>query len=186
MPSPVGHALGGLTAAFIVNAFARRPHLTLPLLAGAAVISISPDLDLLVGSHRTFSHSVGAVIVVFVGCWVAFRKRPSSLEAAAVLAAAYASHMALDWLSKDTSYPSGLTALWPFTSTYYKSGLDLFGEISRRYWRPEEFIVGNMKAAAWECALLTPLLVAAWVFWSKRTLVTKNEKRKSNRARPTR
>lgn len=178
MPSPVGHALGGLTAAFIVNAFARRPGLTLPMLAAAAAISISPDLDLLIGSHRTYTHSVGAVSVVFLVCWVAFRKRASSVNTAAMLAAAYASHTALDWLSKDTSYPSGLTALWPFTWTYYKSGLNAFGEISRRYWRPEEFIVGNMKAAAWECAVLAPLLLAAWVFWSKRTLVTKNEETK--------
>lgn len=170
MPSPVGHSLGGLIAAFLVNSFARRPGLTLPLLAAAAVISVTPDLDLLTGSHRTYSHSIGAVFIVFLVSWMAFRHRASSVAAAVVLAAAYGSHLVLDWLSKDTSHPAGLTALWPFTSTYYKSGLDVFGEISRRYWRPEEFVFGNLKAAAWEGALLAPLLLVAWVVWSKGTL----------------
>jgi len=40
---------------------------------------------------------------------------------AAALTAAYASHLLLDWLSKDTSKPSGLAVLWPFTFNYYVS-----------------------------------------------------------------
>ena len=59
MPSPVGHALGGLTAAFLINAFARRPALTVGLLATSAAVAVAPDLDILVGSHRTYTHSVG-------------------------------------------------------------------------------------------------------------------------------
>jgi membrane-bound metal-dependent hydrolase YbcI (DUF457 family) len=181
MPSPVGHALAGLTAAFLVNAFARRPNLTLPLLAGAAVMSVAPDLDLLSGSHRTYSHSIGAAGLVFLACWLLPRMRVSRVAAAAALAAAYASHMVLDWMSKDTSQPAGLTMLWPFTARYYKSGLDLFGEISRRYWLPEEFILGNIKAATREFAIVAPVLFVAWVFWSRRTLraKTNNEERRT-------
>ena len=67
MPTPVGHALGGLTAAFLINAFARRPALTVGLLAASAAVAVSPDLDILVGSHRTYTHSVGAVVVVGAG-----------------------------------------------------------------------------------------------------------------------
>jgi inner membrane protein len=182
MPSPVGHALGGLIAAFAVNALARRPGLTLSLLAAAGAISVAPDLDLLVGSHRTYSHSVGGVVLVFVMCWLLLGARVSRLAAAAALTAAYASHIALDWMSKDTSAPSGLTALWPFTVKHYKSGWDLFGEISRRYWLPEEFVLGNIKAAAWELVLVGPWLLLAWAVWSKRTLTTNNEKGKTNKA----
>ena len=170
MPSPVGHALGGLTAAFLINAFARRPALTVGLLAMSAALAIAPDLDLLVGSHRTYTHSIAGVTIVAVAAWLVLRTRPAGASAAAALAAAYASHLALDWTSKDTSQPSGLTALWPFTSRYYKSGLDLFGEVSRRYWLSDEFIIGNIKAATWEFVLLAPCLFFAWVFWSKRTL----------------
>ena len=74
----------------------------------------------------------------------------------------------------------------PFTLNYYKSGLDLFGQISRRYWLPEEFVIGNVKAAMWEIALVGPLLLVAWAVWSKRTLETKNEEGKTNKARVSR
>jgi len=178
MPSPVGHALGGLTAAFLINAFARRPALTVGLLVTSAAIAVAPDLDIPLGSHRTYTHSVGAVAVVALATWLVLRRRPGGAAGAAALAAAYASHLALDWSSKDTSLPSGLMVLWPLTSRYYKSGLDLFGEISRRYWLPGEFIIGNAKAAMWEFTLVAPCLFLAWVFWSKRTLETKSEERK--------
>ena len=53
--------------------------------------------------------------------------------------------------------------------------VDLFGEVSRRYWKPEEFILGNLKALAWELLVLVPVAVLAWAVWSKRTLETKIE-----------
>lgn len=176
MPSPVGHALGGLTAAFLINAFTRRPALTVGLLAASAVTAVAPDLDILVNSHRTYTHSVGGVAIVALAAWLILRKRPAGAAGAAALTAAYASHLALDWTSKDTSLPSGLTVLWPFTSRHYKSGLDLFGEISRRYWLPEEFIIGNVKAAMWEFVLVAPFLFLAWVYWSKKTLTPRGSR----------
>jgi inner membrane protein len=186
MPSPVGHALGGLTAAFLINAFARRPALTVGLLATSAVVAVAPDLDTLVGSHRTYTHSIGGVAIVALAVWLILRKRSAGAAGTAALTAAYASHLVLDWLSKDTSKPSGLAVLWPFTFNFYKSGLDLFGQISRRYWLPEEFIIGNVKAAMWECVLVAPCLFLAWVLWSKRTLKTNIEKGKTNKACGTR
>lgn len=186
MPSPVGHALGGLAAAFVINACSRRPGLTVGLLSAAAVIAVAPDLDIIAGSHRTYTHSVGGVAIVGLASWLFLRARSKSAAGAAAITAAHASHLALDWLSKDTALPSGLTLLWPFTSRYYKSGLDLFGEISRRYWLPGEFIVGNLRAAAWELAVVGPLVLVAWTAWSKRTLETKNEEGKTNKARVSR
>ena len=108
MPSPVGHALGGLTAAFLTNAFARRPALTAGLLAASVTVAVAPDLDILLGSHRTYTHSVGAVALVALTAWLVLRRRPAGAAGATALSAAYASHLALDWTSKDTSLPSGL------------------------------------------------------------------------------
>jgi len=62
---------------------------------------------------------------------------------------------------------------WPFTFNYDKSGLDLFGQISRRYWLPEEFIIGNVKAAMWECVLVGPLLLVAWALRCPRLVVAR-------------
>jgi membrane-bound metal-dependent hydrolase YbcI (DUF457 family) len=179
MPSPVGHAIGGLVAAFVVDSCARRPKLTMPVLLASAAIAVAPDLDILAGSHRTYTHSIGGVAIVALVVWSILRLRVASLAAVAVLTAAYASHLLLDWLSKDTSPPSGLTVLWPLTSKYYESGLAVFGEISRRYWLPEEFIFGNVRAASWEVAVLTPVLFVAWAVWSKRTLKDENRRRQN-------
>ena len=184
MPSPVGHALGGLAAAFVVDALARRPRLTVPLLGAAVALAVSPDLDLLAGTHRTYTHSIGGAAVVALACWLVLRARHGTGAGTALLTAAYASHLPLDWFSKDTRHPRGLTALWPFSDRYYQSPWPVFGETSRRYWRPEEFIVSNAMEAMLEVAVLLPVVVMAWMFWSRSTLKTNIEERKTNKARP--
>ena len=171
MPTPVGHAIGGLAAAFLTNAAARRPHLTIPVLLAAMGLAISPDLDIVAGSHRTYTHSIGAVAAVGLISWAVLRRRHAdAVSLAAALAAAYGSHLVCDLMGKDSRAPVGLTALWPFSSSFYTSGVDLFGEVSRRYWLPSEFVVGNLRAVAWEAAVLAPLLMMAWAWWSGRTL----------------
>ena len=155
----------------IADSAARRPQLTPALLIASAAVAVAPDLDLLIGSHRTYTHSLGAVLIVGVASWLVVRGRvPSAIRAATILMAAHVSHPVLDWTGKDTSIPPGLTILWPFSSAYYISGWNLFGEVSRRYWLPQEFIVGNLQALAWELMVLLPVLFIAWVFWSKRTV----------------
>src|SRR5688572_16957687 len=166
MPTPMGHALGGLAAAFIADSAVRRHQLSPALLTAAAAAAISPDLDLLIGLHRGCTPSLGAVFLVGVTSWLAFRGRVQSpFRAALVLTAAYGSHLVLDWMGKDSSSPPGLTIMWPFAATYYVSGWNLFDEISRRYWLPHEFIVGNLQALAWELMVLVPVLSIAWVIW---------------------
>jgi membrane-bound metal-dependent hydrolase YbcI (DUF457 family) len=182
MPSPVAHMLGGLASAFVVDSFARRPSMTVPVVIASAAMAIAPDFDLLGPTHRTYSHSIGAVVAVGFVCWVIIRARAANTAIAAVLTAAYASHLPLDWLSKDTREPSGITALWPFSAKFYQSPFDVFPEISRRYWLLDEFIFNNLRAAAWEFAIVGPFLLLAWAFWSKRTLNTNNENRKTNSA----
>ncbi len=171
MPTPVGHAIGGLAAAFLTNAAARRPRLTVPVLIAAAAVAVAPDFDILAGSHRTYTHSLGAVAIVGLAAWLILRRHHTDATAlAAAIAAAYGSHLVFDLMGKDTRSPAGLTVLWPFSSSYYMTGWDVFKEVSRRYWLPGEFIFGNLSAVAWEIAVLVPLLVLAWIYWSNRTL----------------
>ena len=161
---------------------ARRPQLSPALLVAAAAIAVAPDLDLLIGLHRAYTHSLGAVCVVGITSWLVVRGRvPYPMPAAAMLTAAYGSHLLLDWMGKDTSSPLGLTIMWPFSARYYVSGWNLFGAVSRRYWLPREFIVGNLQALAWELMALVPVLLIAWVVWSKRTLAGGNEKRRTKK-----
>ena len=178
MPTPFGHAVGGLAAAFLTNSRAKRPRLTLPLLAASAALAVSPDLDIIAGLHRIYTHSIAAVAAVGIVSWLVLRTRTSdALPLTAVLTAAYASHALLDLLGKDTSPPLGLTVLWPLSSAYYLTGWNVFTEVSRRYWRPGEFIFGNLRALAWEMMVLVPILLLTWALWSKRTLGTGNEER---------
>jgi membrane-bound metal-dependent hydrolase YbcI (DUF457 family) len=185
----MGHALGGLAAAFLADSAGSRPQLSPALLIASAAVAMAPDLDLLIGSHRTYTHSLGAVVIAGVTSWVVARGRvPNAMRAAAILMAAYGSHLVLDWTGKDTSTPPGLLIAWPFSSEFYVSGWNLFGEVSRRYWLPDEFVFGNVAALAWEVLVLTPIFLLAWAVWSKRTLQeqTKNEEGRTNKARPTR
>jgi len=154
MPSPIGHALGAVAAGWLVRA--RRP--TWRSTAVLVAVGLAPDLDLLVGTHSTYTHSLGAVAIVSIVSWVVTR----DARWAAAVGAAWASHLLLDWLGTDTRDPIGIMALWPFSVAHYQSTLHLFDAISRRYWLPEQFIWGNLRAAAKEVALLLPIATAAW------------------------
>ncbi len=146
--------------------------------AGAAA---APDLDLLLGTHSTYTHSVGAVALVFVIVLAATSFRGARLATA--IALAWASHLLLDWLGSDTRDPIGIMALWPFTAAHYQSSLHLFSAISRRYWMPEQFIVGNLKAAVREVAVLAPIAFVAWRVARRRpTHKTPGRARPSGRA----
>jgi membrane-bound metal-dependent hydrolase YbcI (DUF457 family) len=187
MPTPVGHALGGLAAAFIADCAVRRQLLSPALLIASAAVAVAPDLDLLIDVHRTYTHSLGAVFAVGVTSWLLVRGRAhKAMRSAMILMAAYSSHLVLDWMGKDTSSPAGLTIAWPFSAAYYVSGWNLFDEVSRRYWLPREFIFGNLQTLAWELTVLFPVLFVAWAFWSRRTLRTTNEERRTRQTRQTR
>ena len=199
MPSPLGHALGAVAAGWVVggrvwpgwHATLFSPwrgreraepraidvHSTHVTTAFYLAAGVAPDLDLLAGSHSTYTHSVGAVGLVFVATfglcrWLLHDHRATAPARtprfAAGVAAAWASHILLDWLGSDSRAPIGVMALWPFTSAHYQSGLYLFDAISRRYWLPEQFVWGNLRAALKECLLLGPVAAAAyWVTIAK-------------------
>ena len=170
MPSPVGHALGGLIAGWLVGwvsrsaaarsrALSRPPWREVALFAGLAV---APDLDLLAGAHSTYSHSVGAVIAVGLTALAVTRGTRPLLALAC--AAAWGSHLLLDWLGSDTTPPLGIMALWPFTREFYQSPVGAFNAISRRYWLPD-FYTYNTIAVLRELIILGPL---AWLTWRLR------------------
>lgn len=164
MPSPVGHALGGIAAGCLCSQRQGWRALTAFAIAGAL-----PDADFLLPvQHRGPSHSLGAALMLFGGalalCSLGGREVRSSIRLAGALALAYASHVLLDWLGTDSSSPRGLMALWPVSSAYYVSGLDVFSPISRRYWLPG-FLWSNTKAVLREIAILGPLL--ALLFWRR-------------------
>lgn len=162
MPSPIGHALGGVAVAWAV---VPRRNLSAALVLAAT--ALAPDLDLLVGDHRGISHSLGAAVVAGAVAWCAATvggaRAGSGSQAAArwggAVGLAWASHVFLDWLSNDTRPPIGVMALWPMTRDYYKAAIEIFPPVSRR-WGDTRFWFHNIRAAVVELALLGPI---AWL-----------------------
>jgi membrane-bound metal-dependent hydrolase YbcI (DUF457 family) len=159
MPSPIGHALAGIAAAWRVLPEEERVAHRWRAIGVVAAIAAAPDLDLLVNDHRGPAHSVGAAVMAGVVALLCTR----SLQWGVAAALAWASHVLLDWLGTDTRPPIGVMAFWPWSHLYYESPLHLFPAISRRYWL-HEFWLYNLKALIVELLFLVPLLLLVMRF----------------------
>lgn len=174
MPTPIGHALGGIAAGCLVVAASalapgprsRRFELGRLLarigpwrgLAGVACLATIPDVDLLLGIHRGPVHSVGAMLVAagVAGAWA----RTAGPYVALAAAAAYGSHVLLDWLGADPSAPHGIMALWPWSREFHLSDAHLFLRVCREYWVADCWW-HNLRAVARELAILGPIAAGA-------------------------
>ena len=177
MPTPVGHALAGFAAGWMIAQFPPPPMRIPPPPPGSirdqvrndwrqavafAALGALPDIDLLFHAHSTYTHSIGAALFVW---FVASTVYEVPFRVAAGSGAAVASHVLLDFLGVDTSPPYGITALWPFEPWYCYSGLDIFPAADRRYWLPS-FWPNLITAIKWELIILVP--VALLVIWIRR------------------
>jgi membrane-bound metal-dependent hydrolase YbcI (DUF457 family) len=196
MPSPFGHSIAGLAVAWAADLIpGDRAWRAAPataswyrragngLTVACAVLAMAPDLDLGFTQHRTYTHSVGAVIVVGLIAAVARLALPPSREAlrrtsrrakaqnvgrravrvSLTCAAAYASHLLLDWLGVDLYPPPGLQVFWPFDAGWYISGLDLFRQTRREHLFTGPVLTQNFLAIAQEMAMLVPIAAVLWL-----------------------
>ena len=91
--------------------------------------------------------------------------KPASMNSrvASMCAAAYATHLLLDWLSVDLIMPRGIQALWPFTGHWYISEWNLFRQTERRHFLSAATMWINLQAMAQEMAILAPLVLVLWL-----------------------
>jgi len=145
MPSPVGHALAGVAAGYFVGGpgaggftvaqsgwLTARKLLSDRGIVAFALLGVLPDVDFLFGVHSAYTHSVGAIVVV--GLCGGFAGTRKGLRASVAAAAAYGSHVVLDWLGSDGIAPIGVMALWPLSSEFFLSDRYLFMSVCREYW----------------------------------------------------
>ena len=159
MPTSLGHALGGLAACALVGG-RTTPSISvwrwrLPLLWFCVLLSVLPDVDLLLGKHRGVTHTIGATVVV--GVLIALFDGRRAVWFAG--SSAYGTHVLLDWLGTDTSGKLGVMALWPFNDTFYLSSLQWFQAVCRQYWC-RDCLIDLAWATWWELLLLGPPTVA--------------------------
>ncbi len=172
MPSPIGHALGGVICALALGG--DRPRLGRagpirrliedPLVRVAAVAAVLPDLDFLWGRHNMETHSLGAALAAGLVALVVTRGRARRL--ALVVTAAWASHVLFDWLGSDDTPPLGVMAWWPLSTSFVFADAYVFEAISRRYWLAG-FWRHNLWAVATEVVMLVPL-AGALALWRGR------------------
>ena len=177
MPSPIGHALAGLATAWAADlvpgnrawrtasasaSWFRRAGNGLTLTCVG--LGAAADLDHLFVAHRTVTHSIGAVALVAVAAAVVAggAQRPIA-RVTLMCAAAYGTHLLLDWLGVDMHPPRGLQVLWPFSREWYISGLDVFRQTARQELLTPPVIRKNLLAMAQEVAILGPVVAALWL-----------------------
>ena len=167
MPSPVGHALAGLTV-HVLTARDRAERMSLGRAALLVAAATAPDLDLLFrfvdgrNHHQAETHSIGAAALAALLVWAVARLRRRPRAAALGLAAgmAWLSHVLLDYLGADTHPPIGILALWPFESGYHHCPWPFFLDIGRTLeWAT---LRHDALAVGWEILVLGPLLLASW------------------------
>jgi membrane-bound metal-dependent hydrolase YbcI (DUF457 family) len=175
MPTPVGHALGGLATAWaadLVPGDRRWRTAAAPWLVRAggattvacALLGALPDIDLLFGGHRTYSHSLTAVAIVAVAAAIvsAWRRLPG-LRFTLMCAAAYGSHLLFDWLSVDDHVPRGVELLWPFSHAWFISPWSLFPPTERHPLFAWSTWLIDARAVGVELAVFVPIVVVAWL-----------------------
>lgn len=180
MPSPVGHSIAGVIAAWAIDLVpGDRAWRTAPperswyaragdgLTLGCAALGALADIDLLspITAHRAYSHSIGAVILVtiiaaLVTGWVTPRR---VTRIGLMCGAAYGTHVLLDWLAADDTAPYGIRALWPLSAAWYISGWNLFAGTARRDLLSETSTLQNARAVVRELLILAPLAWAVWL-----------------------
>ncbi|HWI16396.1 MAG TPA: metal-dependent hydrolase [Vicinamibacterales bacterium] len=162
MPSPIGHALGGL----IVGKALAPSALLLCAIAG-----ILPDIDFAWGGHNRQTHSIGAAVLA--GLVVFAWKRSPRLAIAVSLA--WSTHVLFDWLGSDDTPPLGVMALWPINSNFYFADAFVFEAISRRYWL-DNFYTHNGWAVVKEVLILAPIVALVWKVRSSKRQVASSKK----------
>jgi|SRR5579871_3724526 len=162
MPSPVGHALGGIAVVYAADLLTgeRSSRRFVAVCAGLAML---PDADLLLpGTHRTFTHSVTAAALTFIVA-AAVTGQVTRWRTATIAALAYASHLLLDWLGADFFAPYGIQLFWPWSDRWFISHLDVFRQTARRDFLTPPIIRQNLIAVAQEIAILAPIVAALWL-----------------------
>jgi inner membrane protein len=178
MPSPIIHSLTGYLMAHKTAQTQGKGLCRIVILIGLAVIASNlPDLDylpgLLMGNLKLFHHGMthsltfSVIFGVLMGLLLHRAWQWRFRKGFVLFSWIYASHIGLDLLGKDHSYPYGMQLLWPFSTEYYISPVTFFpGLINTGVW--EALSLANLRCVGIEMLLFLPIVL--WVF--RRSILT--------------
>jgi membrane-bound metal-dependent hydrolase YbcI (DUF457 family) len=178
MPSPVGHTIGAFAAILAVDPSIITTRYKLSVALGTSfIVGTLADADFLVAyfstvpylRHHYFSHSIPFAIIFWLLCWVVLKgiKFKDATRNAALLGAAYGSHLVLDYFAEDGSKPYGIPLLWPFSNQHFIAPFDIFLSIHRGEFS-DLFSLHNLWAILIEVGVLTPLALMMFLLANSR------------------
>src|SRR5262245_4093539 len=108
MPTPIGHALGGLIVGLAAGEgkTSERRESFVRNLGICSVVACLPDLDFLWGRHNMETHSLGFALIVGLAMFLWRR----SAWLAMLCTLSVGSHVLFDWLGSDDYPPLGVMA----------------------------------------------------------------------------
>jgi membrane-bound metal-dependent hydrolase YbcI (DUF457 family) len=176
MPSPLGHTLAACAAIISMDRSLIRGKILNIVVPGLGfVVGTLADADFIVAyystlpylRHHYFSHSIPFTIALSAFVWIILKlfKTPLALKKSLIFAAAYGSHLLLDYFAHDGSKPFGIPLLWPFSHHHFIAPFNIFLSIHRGEFS-DLFSLHNMLAIFIEFAVLAPIL--AFVVWKAR------------------
>lgn len=182
MCTPFAHGLAGYAVLVLGEPrLASDFRSNLQAMGTGFVFGTLADADFLVAyftknpvlQHHYFSHSIPFVILIGILSFLLVKLLVPSraLHLAMVLAAAYGSHLLLDYFTHDGSPPIGIPLLWPLAHKHFIAPVEFFLSIHRG---SIEALFGphNFKALFRESLILGPFALAA--YWKARRSLLKS------------
>lgn len=172
MATPVAHCLAGYSIYYLARSHSSTGGTAVSgvLLATLLLGANLPDLDFLPGFlfgnperfHREFSHSLAfaGMSVLPLIIYLKASAKPGVTGISICWLLAVLSHLLIDWLSLDTSIPSGIELLWPFSTQRFTADIPLFLGARRDELFSSFTISYNLIAITWEMLMLLPFVAA--------------------------
>lgn len=175
MSSPIGHSLAGLIIYRVVHGpwsgIAWGRWALYVFAANAADLDFVPGI--LLGDpnryHHGISHSIGFAILfgfIFSLLVYLFSRRPMK-KYFVVFSVLYLSHIVLDLMYIDTSWPYGEPFFWPLSPVYFYPSFAFLPDIQRSreaadFFR-SLFSLHNLWAVTVEILLLVSVIIVMWI-----------------------
>ncbi len=170
MPSTLGHSLAGVLVNESRLFMLGKSHAQCVVIA--LVLANFADIDIIPGLfygnpnrfHHGVTHSFGAALIVgFLFALIFYKWQTRFWSPFGFATLVYSSHLLLDILTIDTSYPFGVPLWWPVSSKYFIAPITIFSDVNKdsatATFFQSLFTTHNLFAALLEIVILGPIVL---------------------------